>query len=493
MPTAIIPSPTTPAVTTAPTTPTNLSEYYGAQGVNINPTQTAADRFALPGFADAAKSAGYDLGTYHVNMQNADANNKILQALIASGGPTTGGSTTGSSTGTTAPKIDPATGLPIPDPTQNPVGKAYQLPSGNVNPDEQSAEQAYLAYLDKQTSPVNEDQIRSDTLKQFQAEIDATNELYAQKLRDAQVTGAGRIGSNTAVQARRGLLGSDFGAAETDTVNNGNTQVYNGINDEKNAAIQAILSKSNNAATTAIAAKNTAMEQGLDARLKYYQDADTRAKSNASDAATFIYNQGVGLSDLTPDQIKTTAANYGITPDQLTAAYNSVKTSGDAAKVKAAKDAEVSVGAGSDVYALQPDGTLKKLASGSTSDTKVLGTGQILYSKNADGTYSQSAAGPAKTAAAPAAAKPLVSNGKTISKDQIGQINSAMEANKGTDGFMDPYVYQQEYKDWTSKFGLNGADFIKQFPPKQFVNPKATNLPSYLMPPKTKAATTRAH
>lgn len=71
----------------------------------------------------------------------------------------------------------------------------------------------------------------------------------------------------------------------------------------------------------------------------------------------------------------------------------------------------------------------------------------------------------------------------SISKSQISAGAQALENNKGADGYVDPYFYADAYKDWVSKGGTQKS-FITNFPPKLFVNPAATNLPPYLMPPK---------
>lgn len=54
-----------------------LYQSYGSDPTKINPNQTVDERFALPGFADAAAKAGYTKDTYKINMQNEEANNKI--------------------------------------------------------------------------------------------------------------------------------------------------------------------------------------------------------------------------------------------------------------------------------------------------------------------------------------------------------------------------------------------------------------------------------
>ena len=67
--------------------PTNLYGYYQSKGKPL--PSTVADRFADPDFASAARRAGYDINSYTINQGNADANQKILQQLLAGSGSST--------------------------------------------------------------------------------------------------------------------------------------------------------------------------------------------------------------------------------------------------------------------------------------------------------------------------------------------------------------------------------------------------------------------
>lgn len=232
---------------------------------------------------------------------------------------------------------------------------AGQVYGGTGNPEldaalaAQKAAAAKAAGAPDPTDPAVQASIRANTLASFQAEIDATNAMYAEKLSQAKIAGAGRIGSGTAVQARSGELGSDFGNAQTDNINSGNQDIYNGITAEQNAAIQAILTKSQDAGTAAIAAATTARQSGLDNYVKYLQDASTRTQTNATAAANAILQAGLDPTLLTPDQLNTYVTNYGISKDDLTKAYTAAKPGYDAAKAKAAKDAQTTVAAGATV------------------------------------------------------------------------------------------------------------------------------------------------
>lgn len=220
------------------------------------------------------------------------------------------------------------------------IAQAYNLPSPQ-DPNLKAAQDASDAFYDNQSKgipAVDESAIRNNTISQFQAEIDATNALYAQKLAEAKVAGANRVGSTTAINAGSGTLGSDFGNAQKDNVVSGNSQVYSGIQDEQNAAIQAILGKANDASVQAVKDKTDAIKSGLDSHLKYLQDASTRKTANATAAAQFIYGQKLNPAQLTPAQLAQTAAGYGVDPKDIIAAYADVKNAGDEAQAK--KDAD---------------------------------------------------------------------------------------------------------------------------------------------------------
>lgn len=228
-----------------------------------------------------------------------------------------------------------------------------------------TAEKASSDFATNGLSADDQAQIRASTLASFQAEIDAQNSVYADKLAQAKITGANRLGSTTAVEARRGLIGSDFGNAQTDTTNNANDAVYSSINDEKNAAISAILTQSNTDATKAIQDKTTAKQAGLDSYVKYLQDGATRAQTGATTAATLLLNNKTDPSTLTPDQLQTLLDNYGITKEALTSAYTTAKQTADTAAATAAKAGQTVLSPGQTI--IGPDG--KVIASSAPKDT----------------------------------------------------------------------------------------------------------------------------
>lgn len=236
-----------------------------------------------------------------------------------------------------APVVTPP---PIGTPT---IGEAYKIPGANVgiDPNVAATEKLRSDFLDNEigTGTVDENAIRTNTANKFQAQIDAINNIYADKILEAKQTGTSRLKSNDAVQNRRGLLGSDFGAAQTADIEDANQADVDALNEQKGAKISAILTESKNSADAEIEKKRAAIASGLDARLAYYKDAATRKTAGATSAAQFIYNQKLSPADLSPDQLAVTAKNYGITPQDITAAYIDVKKAGDLAATKATQDA----------------------------------------------------------------------------------------------------------------------------------------------------------
>jgi hypothetical protein len=204
---------------------------------------------------------------------------------------------------------------------------------GGLTPDDTAINNAVGIYRDASQAPVDEQAIRDNVTKQLQAEIDATNSVYAEKLRQAQIVGQGQLGQNAAISARCGLLGSDFGAAANDTVNKNNEAVYSGIGDEQAAAIAGITDKGNALAQQEIAAKNAVKQQSASDYISFLSTQDQRRTTRTTDAAQRALAAGIDLTTASPDDINAIASSYQIAPDALVSSYVSAKNT--AAKAKA--------------------------------------------------------------------------------------------------------------------------------------------------------------
>lgn len=202
-------------------------------------------------------------------------------------------------------------------------------------------------YKDTATTKLDEAEIRRQARERIQANIDAVNQIYNQKRAEAQVQGQARTGSTTAINARSGLIGSDFGTANTNTTEKYNTDILDSIDSERNAKIQALLTESDKDATSLIAEKRAAIEQGATKYLEYLSTTDAKKKAAVSSIAKSLIAQGINPDNLSADQIAKLSKNYGMTADEFRALYTDLKTKSDEDKAKTEKtiaDAEKAKG-----------------------------------------------------------------------------------------------------------------------------------------------------
>ena len=216
-------------------------------------------------------------------------------------------------------------------PTTPTVGSIYANTSEyspyNINQASKASSDFALSGL----SDADKNAIKSNTLASMQAEIDAQNSLYANKLATAKVQGANRLGSTGALQAGRGGLGSSFGNASIDEANKGNNDVYNNIEAERVAKVNDLLSKSKTDSTALIAQATKSKQEGLDARVKYLSDSATRSDTNTNKAAQQLIALNHDPKDFTPDQLAQYVSDYQTSPDKLNAKYAELSKAQDEA------------------------------------------------------------------------------------------------------------------------------------------------------------------
>lgn len=175
-----------------------------------------------------------------------------------------------------------------------------------------------------------------EQVKQRQAQIDATNAMYRDQLNQARIRGQGRIGSGTAMQARGGLLGSDFWAAQTNAIQDTNTQVENSIEQERLVAVNQILSQAQQDATAEIAAKRLAKEAGGKAYLEYLSGASERKAGKTTKAAQLLLSLGKSPQDISDEELK----QAGISRQDLTMEYTAGKSAQEQAQASAQAEQE---------------------------------------------------------------------------------------------------------------------------------------------------------
>lgn len=250
-------------------------------------------------------------------------------------------------------------------------------PDGDVD---RSIETGLSIYGGAANTPIDEDAIRRSTLDRFQKEVDAVNQVYADKLVEAQMEGRNRLGSGRAIAARSGTLGSDFGGAQKDKILGANRQIEGSIQAEKLAKIESILNMASTAASDEIAAKRKAQTEGLDSYLKFLGAKTERKTAGLNSLAAAFVDQEIDPNEVDPAKLKDLAKSYGITADEIIANYATTKKAKDAEKKKleletAKTEADIAskkrftVNEGDALYELQDDGSYKYLGKNPKTST----------------------------------------------------------------------------------------------------------------------------
>lgn len=226
-------------------------------------------------------------------------------------------------------KIDNTTPVPSPSPTPTPtVADVY----GEVNfetPEEKAfREQTGAGYKSDATGVIDEEAIRRNTMDRFQSEIDALNRVYAEKKRVEGIAGEGRMGSTAAVEARRGLLGSDFGTAQENTQSQANKEAVDAIESERAYKEGLILSEARDLASSEYEKKTAAKKLGAENYLKFISENSARKKANAEAIAKRLYES----KTFDTANLQEIADSLGISIEALKATYNSYKKTQETSK-----------------------------------------------------------------------------------------------------------------------------------------------------------------
>lgn len=233
-----------------------------------------------------------------------------------------------------------AMGIDIPGlATPTPGSAASITPTGfsyTKTPDEIAADTARANLLkinnaDANTS-INGNQAYKEALSRYQAQIDATNSVYNDMLNKARIEGQGRLGNARAGDARNGTLGSDFGNAHTNTVQDANTAVEGSIQNERSAKINEILGLARKDANDALTAKTAAKKAGAEALVKYYtEDAPAQRNSRVSKIASALYSKSIDPSTLSKDELTALTTEWGVNANDISTAYKTLKNTNDTA------------------------------------------------------------------------------------------------------------------------------------------------------------------
>lgn len=232
------------------------------------------------------------------------------------------------------------------------IGEALDY-SGYSAPEPDSA---YEAYED-----VDEEKIRREVLGRYQGQLDATKGAYSTLLGETKQMGLGRLGEGTAQQARGGLLGSDFGQAQTDKTRDYNLGQEKGVLESQATAIANIMAQANADASKEIASRRTAKQYGYESLKTFKAEEAERRSANLKKLASSFIRSSIDPQTL-GTQLKEIAKTYKVSEADIINEYLNTKYEEDQAVAEANKPFDLSEGQAR--YAYDPEtGEYKLVAS----------------------------------------------------------------------------------------------------------------------------------
>ena len=178
---------------------------------------------------------------------------------------------------------------------------------------------------------VDERQIRRDTMRRFQGEIDATNRLYDTMVNEARIEGRDRLGGQRAISARGGALGSDFAASQKEEVLGANRDIISGINAERSAKISSILGLGRASAVEEIRLKTEARQQGIENYTAYLAGQVERDNGKLAGLSAELIRLGMDPNEMSADEIAEVAEQYGLSENKIKQHYSETLAAEEAA------------------------------------------------------------------------------------------------------------------------------------------------------------------
>lgn len=246
-------------------------------------------------------------------------------------------------------------GIDLPGSTYTgPTMATFQNP---VNTQQTEADRFQQQLYKDANSPIDQGAIRQNYINQFQDQINALNQVYDNQLAQARQEGVGRVGSGTAILARRGLAGSPRGEAIKEGVLTQNRGIESGIQNERNVAVQAIYGHATQLAAQEAADKRAAKERGASAYLDYLKGQDTRRADNLTSTVGALISQGIDPSTMDAQELSNLAKTLGVDTQNILGSYKVAKAQADAeqaaAEAKAMQDGQFNLSEGQSRYDAQ--------------------------------------------------------------------------------------------------------------------------------------------
>lgn len=298
--------------------------------------------------------AGYFNDNPYSGMTRAEAQAKYNADLRASGYDSTGVKTTqqkGTGAITTTKKLT--------------AGNTDQLAPSSatladilrkmINPDADQIDSIVNArvakYKSESEAPVDENAIRKSFKDRIQGSIDAINQTYASMLGNARIRGQNNAGIGRSINARAGLLGSDFAFADEQNISRANMDVENSIEAERMGLVQRLLMDAEGKADESIKLARQNKMDASDKLMESVMTRETRSAGKASKLAQYLVSSGVkDANQITGADLKTISEQYGVDPATFMAEFDKAKTARDTLENTLNKDRFKSIADGTQLY-----------------------------------------------------------------------------------------------------------------------------------------------
>ncbi len=244
-----------------------------------------------------------------------------------------------------APIIPPIVGTTPTQPTA-PLGSVASL--SGFNPSGYSKKEQ--GYLDAENKRMETDMnatfdpkaVYKQNLSMFQAQIDAYNNIYNDQLNQSRIQNApefqSRVGSQTAMAARGGLLGSDPGKAMVDNQVNDNNKVqasqdavFRAERDDKIARIFGKITDNVTQAKKDFESKKAKSTEDFIAGIKARPE---ERKKQTTTLAKALLAEGVDIEDLSSDELEEFATKIGVDSSSIKSEYKAQQSKVEADSYK---------------------------------------------------------------------------------------------------------------------------------------------------------------
>lgn len=218
-------------------------------------------------------------------------------------------------------------------------GSVAALPQGTGSNYQAELDKYYAEQKAIANTPVDENALYTQELANRQAQIDAINAMYADRVNQARIKGQGRIESRQFAQGRAGQIGSGVGEAGINAQQDANTEEQNAIRNEQAVAINAIYEKVKSEAKDRAKEKTLAKSKSADEYVSFLKSSREEQKKAGAKAIASLLSSGVDIKDMTDEQKKTYKEQLGMNDAEFESEFATQRSSIAKAEKESAKEA----------------------------------------------------------------------------------------------------------------------------------------------------------